>query len=84
MKDNRKKKIMYEMGEFLGNHRINVLHETNLLSFSYDCSYDNSKLAKIEKGEIDVKFTTFVTILKEYRVPMKERIALLEKLLLLE
>lgn len=83
MKDKARNKITYEMGLFLKNHRLNVLHEPNLLDFSYSSSFDNSKLAKIEKGEIDIKLSTFLKILKDYKIPVEDRIILLEKMGLL-
>lgn len=80
MKKKAKNQITYEMGVFLKNHRINVLHEPNLLDFSYSSNFDNSKLAKIEKGEVDIKLTTFMKILKAYKVSMDDRTILLDKL----
>lgn len=72
------------MGIFLKNHRLNVLHEPNLLDFSYGSDFDNSKLAKIEKGEVDIKLTTFMKVLKAYKVSIEDRAALLERLGLFE
>ena len=63
--------IKKEFGAFLQKHRIEVLKEKNLLEFSYYSKLDNSKLAKIEKGEIDFRFDTLIEIAKTYKLPEK-------------
>lgn len=63
-----KSKALKEFGLYLKKHRIDVLKEKNLLNFSYSSSLDNSKLGKIEKGEIDMQFDTLIEVAKTYRL----------------
>lgn len=71
MKGKTKDKIRKEFGEYLKKHREEVLKEKNLLSFSYNSKLDNSKLAKIEKGEIDIQFDTLIEIARTYKLADK-------------
>ena len=59
-------------GAFLKKHREEVLHEKNLLNFSYSSKLDNSKLAKIEKGEVDIRFSTLIEIAETYKLTDKD------------
>ncbi len=63
-------RIRKEFGAYLKKHREGVLKEKNLLAFSYNSELDNSKLRKIERGEIDIRFSTLIEIAKTYRLPM--------------
>lgn len=63
--------IKQEFGAFLKKHRLEVLKAENLLEFSYNSNLDNSKLAKIEKGEIDFRFETLIEIARTYKLPEK-------------
>jgi predicted transcriptional regulator len=64
--------IKKEFGAYLKRHRLEVLKETNLLDFSYSSTLDNSKLAKIEKGEVDFRFDTLIELARTYKLPIKE------------
>ena len=64
-------KIRKEFGAYLKKHREEVLKEKNLLAFSYNSELDNSKLGKIEKGEVDIQFSTLIEIAKTYRLSSK-------------
>ncbi|HMR81953.1 MAG TPA: hypothetical protein PKE30_02440 [Niabella sp.] len=64
-------RIRKEFGAYLKKHREEVLREKNLLAFSYSSELDNSKLGKIEKGEIDIQFSTLIEIARTYRIPSK-------------
>ncbi len=64
--------IKKEFGAYLKKHRLEVLKETNLLDFSYSSTLDNSKLAKIEKGEVDFRFETLQEIAKTYKLTSKD------------
>jgi transcriptional regulator with XRE-family HTH domain len=57
-----------KFGAYLKKHREDILKEKNLLNFSYSSKFDNSKLAKIEKGEIDIQFDTLIEIAKTYKL----------------
>ena len=63
-----KSEALKEFGLYLKKHRIEVLKEKNLLNFSYTSALDNSKLGKIEKGEIDMQFDTLIEIAKTYKL----------------
>jgi predicted transcriptional regulator len=63
--------IKQEFGAFLAKHRIEVLKAENLLEFSYTSKFDNSKLRKIEKGQIDFRFDTLIEIARTYKLPEK-------------
>ncbi len=63
-----KSKTLKEFGQYLRKHRIEVLKEKNLLNFSYSSKLDNSKLGKIEKGEVDMQFDTLIEVAKTYKL----------------
>ncbi|MBX2920690.1 MAG: hypothetical protein KF746_00760 [Chitinophagaceae bacterium] len=69
----RKTKLTVQraFGAYLKKHREEVLQEKNLLSFSYSSKLDNSKLAKIEKGEVDIRFSTLIEIAETYKLTDK-------------
>ncbi|MBZ4189492.1 hypothetical protein [Niabella beijingensis] len=66
-----KRTSLQTFGAYLKQHREEVLSEKNLLSFSYSSSLDNSKLAKIEKGEVNIRFNTLLEIAKTYKLDDK-------------
>ena len=63
--------IKKTFGAYLKRHREEVLKEKNLLVFSYSSNLDNSKLGKIEKGEIDFQFETLIEIARTYKLTSK-------------
>ena len=63
--------VQQAFGAYLKKHREEVLQEKKLLSFSYSSKLDNSKLAKIEKGEVDIRFSTLIEIAETYRLTDK-------------
>ena len=71
MEDNRKHKIREAFGTYLKDRRERILKEKNLLQFSYTSNLDNSKLGKIEKGEIDFQFDTLLEIAETYKLTDK-------------
>lgn len=64
--------IKKEFGAYLKKHRLEVLKENNLLAFSYNSNLDNSKLGKIEKGEVDFQFETLLELAKTYKLTSKD------------
>lgn len=64
-------KIRKEFGVYLKRHREEVLKEKNLLAFSYSSELDNSKLGKIERGDIDIQFSTLVEVARTYKLSSK-------------
>lgn len=63
--------VRKRFGEYLKNRRENVLKEKNLLVFSYNSKLDNSKLRKIERGEVDIRFNTIIEVAKTYKLTDK-------------
>ena len=54
---------------------IKILREAKGLSFrelSYACDIDNSKISKIEKGQINITFTTILQLAKALEVNPSE------------
>jgi len=71
MDEIRKHKILEAFGKYLKVRREKVLKEKNLLKFSYSSNLDNSRLGKIEKGEIDFQFETLLEIAETYKLTDK-------------
>ncbi len=72
MQDSEKNRLLKEFGAHLKNRRINVLKEQNLLQFSYSSKLDNSKLRKIERGEVDFRMSTLIELVKTYKLTDKQ------------
>lgn len=68
MRKKSTKNIREQFGDYIKNHRENILGEKNLLLFSYNSNLDNSKLGKIERGEIDIQFDTLVEVARTYKL----------------
>jgi transcriptional regulator with XRE-family HTH domain len=54
---------------------IKRLREAKYLSLrelSYACDVDNSKISKIEKGQINITFTTILQLARALEVPASE------------
>lgn len=71
MANNSERNIRQEFGAYLKKHREEVLKQKNLLHFSYTTNLDNSKLAKIEKGEVDFRLSTLLEIAEAYKLSTK-------------
>ena len=54
------KKVLKKFGENL--RRLRKEKGLSLREMSYSCSIDNSKIAKIEKGMINITFTTLLQL----------------------
>jgi transcriptional regulator with XRE-family HTH domain len=54
------KKVLKKFGENL--RKIRKTKGLSLREMSYACSIDNSKIAKIEKGMINITFTTLLQL----------------------
>jgi hypothetical protein len=68
----RKKDIRKLFGEFLRKRRENDLKIKSVRQLSFDSTLDQSKLTKIEKGQIDFRFDTLVELAKTYRLPLNK------------
>ena len=53
-------KALKEFGEHL--HKLRKAKGLSLREMSYACNIDNSKIAKIEKGQINITFTTLLQL----------------------
>lgn len=72
MENEIKQKIRKDFGEYLRNRRINELNQKNLLEFSFSTYFDNSKLAKIENGEVNIGFYNLLEIAEAYKLSHKD------------
>jgi transcriptional regulator with XRE-family HTH domain len=54
------KKVLKKFGENL--HRLRKAKGLSLREMSYACNIDNSKIAKIEKGLVNITFTTLLEL----------------------
>jgi transcriptional regulator with XRE-family HTH domain len=54
------KKALKKFGENL--RKLRMLKGLSLRQMSYDCSIDNSKIAKIEKGKVNITLTTLIQL----------------------
>jgi len=54
------KKALKKFGENL--QKLRKQRELSLREMSYACSIDNSKIAKIEKGRVNITFTTLLQL----------------------
>ncbi|HSC54089.1 MAG TPA: hypothetical protein VLC98_10725 [Phnomibacter sp.] len=64
--------IRKAFGNYLQARRLEITKQDNLLVFSYTSGIDNSKLAKIEKGQVNFGFDLLVLIQKAYKLTDKE------------
>ena len=53
-------KVLKRFGENL--HRLRIEKGLSLREMSYACKIDNSKIAKIEKGMVNITFTTLLEL----------------------
>ena len=72
MTSDRNKDIRKLFGEFLRKRRENDLKIKSVRQLSFDSTLDQSKLTKIEKGQIDFRFDTLVELAKTYRLPLNK------------
>ena len=60
-------KALKKFGENL--QRLRKERKLSLRELSYACNIDNSKIAKIEKGSINITFTTILQLADALEVP---------------
>lgn len=68
----RKKDIRKLLGEFLRNRRVKELKIKSVRQLSFESTLDQSKLTKIEKGEIDFRFDTLIELAKTYKISLSK------------
>lgn len=56
-------------GAYLKKHREEVLKIESVRKLSFSSNLDQSKLSKIEKGRIDVRFDTLMELSLTYSIP---------------
>jgi len=66
----RKKEIRKLLGAYLKKHREDVLKIDSVRKLSFSSNLDQSKLSKIEKGQIDFRFDTLIEIALTYQLPL--------------
>lgn len=54
------KKVLKKFGENL--QKLRKAKNLSLRQMSYSCNIDNSKIAKIEKGRVNITFTTLLQL----------------------
>jgi transcriptional regulator with XRE-family HTH domain len=54
------KKVLKKFGENL--QKLRKAKKLSLRQMSYSCNIDNSKIAKIEKGKVNITFTTLLQL----------------------
>jgi len=64
----RKKEIRKLLGAHLKKHREEVLKVKSVRQLSFSSNLDQSKLSKIEKGQIDLRIDTLMEVALTYRL----------------
>ena len=72
MTGKRKKEIRKLLGAYLKKRREEYLKIPSVRQLSFFSNLDQSKLSKIEKGEIDVRLETLIEIAITYQLTLKE------------
>ena len=67
-----KEEIRKQFGEYLQKHRENVLKIKSVRELSFSSNIDNSKLSKIEKGQINFGFDILLEIAITYKLAHKD------------
>jgi hypothetical protein len=67
-----KEEIRKQFGEYLQRHRENVLKIKSVRELSFTSTIDNSKLSKIEKGQVNFGFDNLLEIAVTYKLTHKD------------
>jgi hypothetical protein len=67
-----KEEIRKQFGEYLQRHRENVLKIKSVRELSFTSNIDNSKLSKIEKGQVNFGFDNLLEISVTYKLTHKD------------
>ena len=68
----RKREIRKLFGAHLKRHRETVLKIPSVRQLSFYSNLDQSKLTKVEKGQIDVRFDTLIELALTYKLTLTE------------
>lgn len=72
MDNNIKEEIRKQFGLYLQRHRENVLKVKSVRELSFSSNIDNSKLSKIEKGQVNFGFDNLLEIAVTYKLTQKD------------
>jgi len=72
MEIRKKQKIRKLFGSYLKTRRESVLKIKSVRQLSFSSNLDYSKLSKIEKGLIDVRFDTLIELAITYKLPLRQ------------
>lgn len=72
MDTRKKQKIRKLFGAYLKTRREDVLEIKSVRQLSFSSNLDYSKLNKIEKGLVDIRFDTLVELAITYKLSLKE------------
>lgn len=72
MDSKKKEKIRKLFGSYLKERRENFLKIESVRQLSFSSNLDSSKLSKIEKGLIDLRFDTLMEIAATYKLTPKQ------------
>jgi len=81
MDTKRKIEIRKQFGQYLQAHRENVLKIKSVRELSFSSNLDNSKLSKIEKGQVNFGFDNLLELGVTYRLAKKDVFGFTLKLL---
>ena len=81
MDSKRKIEIRKQFGQYLQEHRENVLKIKSVRELSFSSGLDNSKLSKIEKGQVNFGFDNLLELAVTYRLAKKDIMGFAIKLL---
>lgn len=68
----RKKEVREQFGNYLKQHREDVLKIKSIRQLSFNSNIDSSKLTKIEKGLINIEFDTLIEVALTYKIEKKK------------
>jgi transcriptional regulator with XRE-family HTH domain len=68
MNSKKKKEIRKLFGAYLKKRRMEVLQVKSVRQLSFASNLDPSKLSKIEKGKLDIRFDTLIEIALTYQL----------------
>ena len=60
------------LGSHLKWHRENILLVDSVRRLSFSSNIDQSKLSKIEKGQVDIRFDTLIEVAITYKLKPSE------------
>ena len=68
MDTKKKKEVRKLFGAYLKKRRVDYLKIDSVRQLSFTSNLDQSKLSKIEKGQVDIRFDTLMEIALTYKL----------------